>query len=65
MPRWYMQGGMLKGELQGLCIVTPQILLQRRVVMMMQILSVGIRVSPKFWIGLFVFLKIWAYINRT
>jgi hypothetical protein len=29
--------GMLEGELEELCIVTPQILPQRKVVMMMQI----------------------------
>jgi hypothetical protein len=34
-PRWRLQGGVLQGELQGLCTVTPQIILQRRVVMMM------------------------------
>jgi hypothetical protein len=32
--RWHLQGGVLQGELQGLCIVTPQILLQKRVVML-------------------------------
>jgi hypothetical protein len=35
-PRWRLQGGVLQGELQGLCTITPQIILQRRVVMMMQ-----------------------------